>query len=140
MLPSGKQRASAQNPQHAQQLTEQRQLRKRFWEEVGPDVRRPYADLIGKANGYRDTNVAQSALWKASKGIRQQQQPTWQLQWMEPTQPGGAPQPSSLPRPLPPPPTVSTAASARAVASSAASAGAAVSTVASAGVAGHAAL
>ena len=38
------------------------------------------------------------------------------------------------------PPTVSTAASARAVASSAASAGAAVSTVASAGVAGHAAL
>ena len=97
MLPSGKQRASAQNPQHAQQMTAQRQLRKRFWEQVSPDVRMPYVNLIGRADGYRDINVAQSALWKASKGMRQQQQPTWQLQWMDAAaQPGGGAPPVLL--------------------------------------------
>ncbi len=97
MPPSGKQRASAQNPQHAQQMTAQRQLRKRFWEQVSDDVRTPYVNLIGQADGYRDINVAQNALWKASKGMHQQQQPTWQLQWMDAAaQPGGGAPPVLL--------------------------------------------
>ena len=51
MLPSGKQRTSAQNPQHAQQMAAQRQLKKRFWDRASEDVRTPFVNLIGQPVG-----------------------------------------------------------------------------------------
>ena len=75
LSPKKVQRTSTQNLQHAQQMKAGRQARKRFWEQAAVDVRVPFQKLIGRPGGYRDTGVAQSALWKASKGQRERQ---WQ--------------------------------------------------------------
>ena len=84
MLPVKKvQRTSSENLQHAQDERALRQARKQFWDAASLEARAPFAKLIGLQGGYRDINVAQSALWKASKGQRKAQ---WQTcEWMDST-------------------------------------------------------
>ena len=84
MLPVKKvQRTSSENLQHAQDERALRQARKQFWDAASLEARAPFAKLIGLPGGYRDINVAQSALWKASKGQRKAQWQTWE--WTDST-------------------------------------------------------